>query len=249
MKLYKAEAIVIRSRKYSEADCIITLYSRERGKIDAIAKGVRKLKSTKRGGVQLFTHGNFLLYEGRNLHTVTQCEAINSYGPLREELMKMSYATYIAELVDGFTVPEEGSDKVFALILASFTLLSALDEPELAVRVFEIRLMNLLGYNPQLDNCCNCYQPIKGSFKFSSSLGGLLCSNCFSHDPGALSCKMGSVKVLQQLATMDMRKLKVLKISPEIKREMERLMEEYLLLRVDKKLKTTGFIKKLKSFI
>lgn len=249
MKLYKAEAIVIRTRKYGEADYLLTLYSRERGKIGAIAKGVRKVKSAKRGGVQLFTYGNFLLYEGRNLHTVTQCEAIDTFAALQEDLIKMTYATYIAELVDGFTVEEEGNDRVFALVLATFNLLMALPETELVARAFEIRLMNILGYSPTLDRCCNCHQPINVPFKFSTRLGGVLCSKCFSNDPYAVKCNLGSIKVLQQLLTIDLRRLKILKLSTDIKAEIENIMQDYILLRVEKKLKTADFIKKLKSYM
>lgn len=249
MKVYKAEAIVIRTRKYGEADSILTLYSRERGKIDAIAKGVRKLKSTKRGGVQLFTHGNFLLYEGRNLHTVTQCEAIDSFLALTTDLVKMTYATYISELVDGFTVAEEGNDVVFALILVTFNLLAAFDEPEIVTRAFEIRLMDIMGYSPQLEVCCNCHDEIKGPFRFSPRLGGLLCSDCLDNDPSALQCNMGSVKVLQQLQRMDLRRLNILKVSPEIRREIEKLMQEYINLRVERKIKTADFLKDLKNYI
>lgn len=246
MKLYKAEAIVIRTRKYGEADYLLTLYSRERGKIGAIAKGVRKVKSAKRGGVQLFTHGQFLIYEGRNLHTVTQCEPIDIFSSLKADLTKMSLATYVAELVDGFTVEEEGNDQVFALILATFNLIAALTEPELAVRAFEIRLMNLLGYNPLLDHCCNCHQSIDATFKFSTRLGGVLCSNCFAEDIYAVKCSLGSMKVLAQLSTIDLRKLTVLKMSSQIKQEIENIMQDYLMLRVDKKIKSVDFLKNIK---
>lgn len=238
---------MVRSRKYGEADSLLTLYSRERGKINAIAKGVRKLKSTKRGGVQLFTHGNFLLYEGKNLHTVTQCEPINSFAPLREDLLKMSYANYVSELVDGFTVEEEGNDEVFGLIISTFFLLNAFDEAEMTIRAFEIRLMNILGYSPQLVNCCNCYRPVKGQFKFSSRLGGVLCSECLPQDPYAFKCSMGSIKVIKQLAVLDLRKLNVLKISQELKQEIEHIMQDYISLRVERKLKTAEFIKTLKN--
>lgn len=249
MKVYKAEAIVIRTRKYGEADSLLTLYSRERGKIDAIAKGVRKLKSSKRGGVQLFTHGHFLLYEGRNLHTVTQCEAIDSFLALSTDLVKMTYATYISELVDGFAVAGEGSDIVFALILVTFNLLAAYDDPELVVRAFEIRLMDIMGYSPQLQECCNCHNEIKGPFRFSARLGGLLCGGCLDNDPYALQCNMGSIKVLQQLQRIDLRRLNILKVSSEIKSEIEKLMQEYLKLRVERKIKSVDFLKQLKNYI
>ncbi len=100
MAVYHADAIVIRSQEYGESDRILTVFSREYGRIQVIAKGVRKPKSRQRGGTQLFTYADFLLYRGRSLDTVSQVSPKESFAHLWNDLERTMAATGIAELLD-----------------------------------------------------------------------------------------------------------------------------------------------------
>jgi DNA repair protein RecO (recombination protein O) len=239
---YKAEAIVLRSRKLNEADNLITLFSREHGKLCVVAKGVRKPTSRKRGGVQLFTHGNFLLYTGKTLDYITQCESKNSFAKLVRELELFAHASYLAEIVDGLIVEKQPQEEVYLLLLTCLHLLEH-HNPELLTRAFELRLVNLLGYRPQLTECVHCAQPLPAKqFKFSAALGGVLCPACWGEDFFASKCSPATLGALLQLQRMDLRRLGVLKLNPEIRQEMAKLLRLFLNYRLERKLKALDFL-------
>lgn len=238
---YQVEAVVLRSRSYGEADAILTLYSREKGKISAIAKGVRKPKSRKRAGVQFLSHGKFLMYEGKSLDTVTQCEALHSFAFLQDDLVKMAYANYMAELLEAFVVEGEGNDALFFLFLTTLHLLADYDS-DVLVRSFELRFLTLLGYRPILEHCVSCEGALGTEVRFSSDLGGVLCQGCFGKDPYAAKCSRGTVEIMKTLTKQDLRKLKVLKVGQEAKSELGRILRWYILARSEKNLKTLSFL-------
>lgn len=247
MKDYKTEGIIIRVRDYNEADRIITLLTREHGKVQAIAKGCRKQKSRKRGIIQQFIYGDFILYRGRSLDTITQCEARESFAVLREDLDRMAYGSYVTELLDGFAIPGERQEELFYLTLISLHLLS-LDDPVLVTRAFEIRLMNLLGYRPHLETCVNCGGKLTGArIAFSSRLGGCLCQFCVPGDPESSVCSMGTINMLRQLSTWDLKRLRILKMTPDIRKESGEMMKKYIAARLDKKIKSADFLQSLES--
>jgi len=102
----KVEAVVLRHSDYGEADRLLTLYSREQGKLRAIAKGVRKMQSRKAGHLEPFTQVALMLAKGHDMWIVTQAEAIEPLQPLREDLTRIGYAGYVVELLDRFTYEE-----------------------------------------------------------------------------------------------------------------------------------------------
>jgi len=247
MRDYKTDGIIIRVRDYHEADRIVTLFTRDCGKVQAIAKGCRRQKSRKRGLIQLFTYGHFALYKGRSLDTITQCEGKESFGALREDLDRMAYGAYMAELLDGFVNAGEPHEDLFYLTLVCFHLLTV-EDPELVTRAFETRTMGLLGYRPHLEDCVQCGQRLEGpQVAFSSMLGGSLCGFCANCDPAAVACNMGTLNMLKQLAEWDIRKLRVLRMNDETKREIGEILGTYIGHRLEKKIKSADFLKSLTS--
>ncbi len=108
-RLYRTPAIILKRQDFGEADRILTLFTPERGKLRVIAKGARKITSRKGGHIELFTYSNLLIAKGRNFDIVTQAETIQSFRKLREDLSRITYAYYIAELVDLFTQENEAN--------------------------------------------------------------------------------------------------------------------------------------------
>ena len=106
-RTYRTEAVVIRRSDFGEADRLLTLFSADRGKTRAIAKGARKPQSRKTGHVELFMRSKFLIAEGRDLDIVTQAEMVEAYAPLRDDLVRATYASYAVELLDQTRLPGE----------------------------------------------------------------------------------------------------------------------------------------------
>lgn len=239
--LYKAEVLVIREREYGEADKILTLYSPTRGKIGAIAKGVRRLHSTLRPLAQLFVHGDVVLYAGQNLHTLTQGRVRESLTGICEDWERFGAAEYLAELVDAFILPEEADPAIFALLLSCLRQLnSGAVEAQLVLRWFEIRLLSRLGYQPRLQACANCGQGLEDQSRpvFSPQLGGVLCPRCHAQDPAAMSISAGSLAVLRHLLAVPLPQLRRLKLSVPLKEELRVALGRYLELRLEKHLKS-----------
>ncbi|SJZ71451.1 DNA repair protein RecO [Selenihalanaerobacter shriftii] len=247
MSLYKTEAIVLRHYELGEADKIIVLYTRNNGKVKAVANGVRKTKSRLAGGVELFTYNDLLLYKGKSLFTISQCEIMNSFANLRGDLFKMAYASYLTEVVNEFAIEEEKNEPLFALILTTLYLLSEKDDLELIIRFFELRLLNLLGYRPEVTGCVECDKVINKikRVKFSSQSGGIVCTECSSFDQYAMHISRGALAIMQRLLEIDYRKLDRLKVPDNFRRELAKILPNYLQSIIEKKLKSLDFIQTL----
>ncbi|HEX7593313.1 MAG TPA: DNA repair protein RecO [Anaerolineae bacterium] len=201
-RLYRVEAIVLKRSDYGEADRLLTLFTPDLGKLRAIAKGARKPSSRKSGHVELFTHSALLIARGRHLDVVTQADTLDAFLPLRENLDRLGFAYYLAELVDQFV--EEGdalsrgeyhtrsessaprddgtveNQPLFDLLFHALKWLGdAATDPALLARFFELHLLQHVGYRPQLFQCVNCGTPLEPVQNFfSAEAGGALDPKC-----------------------------------------------------------------------
>lgn len=242
MSLYKTQALVLRSKEYAEADCLLTLLTRNKGKVRAIAKGVRKPTSRLRGGVQLFTLDEMLLYEGKNLDIVTQSQCLEGFTLLQESIGSMTAASYWAELLDSLIPEGEVDSEVFNLALAGFHIIS-LEAKELIVRGLEIKLLALLGYNPLLDKCVACGQPfgLQEKVAFSTVLGGVLCYSCQKGDNHYITREV--MQVWQQLVRMDLGKISRIKVSGQGMTILDNVIEAFLYTQLGYPLKARPILK------
>jgi DNA repair protein RecO (recombination protein O) len=242
-EILKTKAIVLRARNYSEADQLLTLYTEKAGKLTAIVKGVKKPKSKLRGGVQVFSHTNIALFLGKSLATVTQAEPIDTFSPLREDLLRMSYAAYLAEFFDVITPEGEQDIRLFTLFLIGLHLLS-LDDPWLVARVMEIRLLTELGYQLQLANCVNCGQKVSLGILFAPESGGVICPDCSGEKLGNGIIKISgeTIVLLYQFMEMELSKINRLRISAKAKKEIEEILDLHITACLGKKLKSKDFL-------
>ncbi|HQZ71660.1 MAG TPA: DNA repair protein RecO [Anaerolineae bacterium] len=246
--LQRSEAVVLRRHDYGEADRILTLFTRERGKLHAIAKGVRRIASRKSGHLELFTRCRLLLARGRNLEVVTQAETVDAYGPLREDLVRTAYAYHLAELTDRLTADENPSPGVFDLLTAMLGALTVAEEPSLVARYFEVRLLGLAGYRPQLFHCALCQQLLaEEGNAFSPSGGGALCPDCAGRPGDALHLDGAAFRVLRFLQTRDWSDAGALRLSPATRGALERLTGAYIEQILERDLSSMGFLRSLRS--
>lgn len=249
MKAYQTEAVVLRSRKYLEADCLLTLLTKEKGKVTAIAKGVRKSSSKLRGGVQVFTLNDMLLYHGRTLDTVTQSQCLETFAPLQEDLTAVAAASYWSELIESLTPERERDPRLFQLAVAGYHLL-CLTTNKVIVRGLEIKLLSYLGYKPYLDGCVVCTSPLAENEKvvFSVSQGGIICPNCAKHGQGlerSMPFSAEAVQIWQQMLKMELSKLQRLRVSTRGLAILERVTESFLLEQLDYPLKSRALLQEV----
>ena len=181
----KTEALVMGSIRLREADRIVTLYTRERGRLSAVAKGVRRTRSRIGGRLEPFSLVHVVLYTGSgSLYTVTAVETLRSFQGVRDSLDRMEEGGRLLEAVRRLFPEEEGNPAAFNLLVRGVARLAvAADRPSAALTVLATRfkLLVALGYLPELDTCVQC-----GSDEmlcgFRPSLGGMICTECYPHE-------------------------------------------------------------------
>jgi len=249
-RLYNTPAIILRRRNFGEADRLLTVFTPQRGKLRLLAKGARKTKSRKAGHIELFTHAALQVARGRNLDILTQADTVESYRNLRQDLDKIGHAYYVVELVDRFTEEEDPAQPVFQLLALTLARLNDAKARQqyLALRFFELRLLGLTGFQPQLHFCVNCNQPIKEEANtFSLNDGGLLCPACASSHSPAKPLSIGALKTLRFLQTRSWEQISGLQLSPAVQQEVEPLLLAYITFTLERNLKSAAFLKRLRK--
>jgi DNA repair protein RecO (recombination protein O) len=247
-RLYKTEAIVLRRRDLGEADKILTLYTPYRGKIRAVAKGVRKTTSKLGGHVELFTHSLMMLAQGRNLDIVTQSQTIHSFQAIRGNLERTTQAFYVLELVDRFT--EEGIENqpLFRLLLNVLDSLDSSPNRELALRHFELHLLGAVGYRPELRRCLGCSADLRPvSNFFSPAAGGTLCPNCGTADRLARPLSLNALKVLRLLQDTGGPAATRLRLEARLRDELETVLREYISYLLEGEPRSARFLRWLRK--
>ena len=246
---FRVEAVVLRHADYGEADRLLVLFTREHGKLRALAKGVRKLTSRKAGHLEPFTRVRLQLARGRDLLLVTQADTVEAYQPLREDLVRTGYAAYVIELLDRFVYEEEGADpQLFRLLTDTLERLCDPADPRLAVRYYEVRLLDRLGFRPHLFECANCSAAIEPVDQyFSAEAGGVLCPRCGAGLPGARPVSVGALKYLRHFQRSGYAEARRARPDEAAQAELENLMQHYLTYVLERGLNTPGFIKRVRS--
>ncbi len=240
---YRAQGLVIRHREFGEADRILTIYTLEKGKLQAIAKGVRKLKSRKAGHLEPFTQVMLQLAKGRNLEVVTQVETIRNFDNIRENLKLTAQAAYVLELLDRFTYEEGENRALYNLVVETLSRLDAGISPGLVTHYYEVHLMDILGFKPQLQECVVCGAAIQPEDQyFSAKLGGVICQNSLSGDPSAWPISMNALRYLRFFQRSPWPQVKNRTIPEEVDHELSKLIEKYLTYLLEYSLKTPGFL-------
>jgi DNA repair protein RecO (recombination protein O) len=245
-RTYQTEAIVIKKTKLGEADRVLTLYTPDLGKIQAVAKGVRRPRSKLAGHLELLTYSLVSLARGRNIDTIIGSQTINSFMPLKNDLNLIAYALYATELVNQFTPDNIENRPLFHLLLKTMERLCQSGDGDLILRYFELQLLSEVGYRPQLQECVACHQllnPVINSF--SSSAGGMLCPNCA--EPFSIPLSIDSFKVLRFLQSSEWSVVSRLKLSPEICHELEMVTRHYLRYLLERELKSAAWLDTLRQ--
>ena len=245
---YQTEAIIIKKIKLGEADRILTLYTPHLGKIQAVAKGVRRPRSKMAGHLELLTQSQVSLARGRNLDTITGSQTIDSFLPLKSNLELTSYGLYAIELTHQFTADHVENYPLFGLLLETMHRLCQGGNSELVLRYFELHLLNLVGYRPQLEQCVSCHSPLQPiSNLFSPSAGGVLCPNCLKSQPLTHPLSVNALKVLRWLQGSDFNATSKLRMKPALSRELEGVTRGYIEYLLEREVKSTAWLDSLRG--
>jgi len=245
---YQTEAIIIKKTKLGEADRILTMYTPGLGKIQGVAKGVRRPKSKLSGHLELLTYSQVTLALGHNLDTITGSQTINSFTPLKTDLWLTSYGLYVIELINQFTAEHVVDENLFKLLLDTLQNLCQTNNRELLLRYFELHLLNEVGYRPQLQECVTCHkilEPVANSF--CARIGGTLCPTCGANQPFACPISVDALKVLRFIQRNNHGAVGRLKINLALSRELEEITRSYLKYLLEREVRAANWLDELKE--
>ncbi|GAC1305274.1 MAG: hypothetical protein NVSMB21_06730 [Vulcanimicrobiaceae bacterium] len=198
---YKTSAIVLRARNLGEADKIVTLFTSERGKLDAVAKGVRRAKSQLAGRLEFVTEASLTMHRGRNLDVITSAAIACEHWRAIVAPGAFATAHVVAELIDSFCELDYAMPDVYALLRGMLRALAVAPAPQALIARFELRLLGALGYAPEADACVRCGEPLDALAAWADrEAGGLSCERCRPHRADDLALDADDVANFRGLA-------------------------------------------------
>ena len=245
---FRVEALVLRHRDIGEADRLLWLYTRQYGKLRVRAKGVRKTLSRKAGHLEPMTHVALQLARTRGLPLVTQAETLDAFLSLREDLTSMGYALYVLELLERFTFDEETHPELYYLGVQTLRRLQDADDSRLPVRYYEMRLLDLLGFRPQLFQCVQCGAVIQPEAQyFAFLLGGVLCPRCGEGHEHVRPVSVDALRYLRHFQrSMDYAEAQKAQPADAVYAELENLLQAYLSFLLERRLNTPDFLRRVR---
>jgi DNA repair protein RecO (recombination protein O) len=248
MPVYSAEAVVLRKVDYGEADRILTLFTRERGKLPAIAKAVRRAKSRMSGQLDVFSHGQMLLAEGRRMDVVTQFQRLTRSDGLASDLPRGAAAAVVVEVADKVLEERHPQPELFEVVVGAIGHLS---DPAVSSRLeladFLMRVLGELGYTPALSECARCGKPIgETGLGFSPIAGGVICADCNRNELPSPPISARAVKVLRVCASGDRDLFFRLRLDEDDLAALEGALEAQLEHHLDRQLKSIDFARRVR---
>lgn len=187
---YTTEAINLKAYPLKESDKIVVMYSKDKGIIRAVAKGIKKPKSSLGARMDSFIANTLLLAKGRNMDIVSQAETVNAFGNTRKDLDKIFYSMYLTEIINSFGVENDPcANEIYTILYSALKTIA--DAPSkkdilLAVLKFQLKIMHTSGFSPEFKNCLKCGCEINDNAYFLLNEGGIICPECINDARGKL---------------------------------------------------------------
>jgi DNA repair protein RecO (recombination protein O) len=244
-RVYKTEAIVLRTMDLGEADRVLTVLTPRLGKLRVIAKGVRRPRSRIGGGLQPFSDVQLVLAVGRTFDVVTSTSLEDPHLGLRNDLHSTAAAWYVVELADRFCEGAADSHEAFRLLAQALSALDAGDEVsrEVVVRWYELALLAAMGFRPELGQCLECGAVIEPEGNAYSPVGGgVVCPSCTHASHGARPISADALKVMRHLLRSPLVGVLRLRLDSALQREVERLLHATVSAVLERELRTRDFL-------
>ncbi len=248
MPTFVDEAVVLRRIDFADADRILTVLTREHGKLGVIAKGVRKPRARMAAHTDLFVRSSMQLAQGRGeLFTLTQAQRVDVPTPMADPL-RAACAALIAELADSVLEAHHPDAATYDLIAGALSdTLDNQRDPRGVVVWCTRRLIDRLGYAPRVDDCVGCERPLpEAPAWFSASGGGMLCASCAVNDPSAVECSVRVIKVLRCIQARNLDLYVRLRLDDATLTTFESILERELAQHLGRGLRSFDVMRALK---
>jgi DNA repair protein RecO (recombination protein O) len=246
MAIIKTEAIVLKRYDLRETSLLVTFFTLDFGKVSGELKGIRTDPKKFASQVEVFSHNEIIFYQKRNssVHLVSQCDLKDGFMPIKQNMPAITAASVIVELLDSIMPQEDKNEEVFRLAISALSELTA-GNAEKITTVFKIKLLSLSGFKPHLDSCVSCGLSVIALPKFSLNLGGLLCPKCNPKDTTSRSIFKGTVATILHIERNDLKNNLSLGMNPQIKKELDLVLNSFLNFHLGRELKSQRTINKL----
>ncbi|SHI37931.1 DNA repair protein RecO [Propionispora hippei] len=239
--IYPVEAVLLAVRDWRDADRLVTLFSKEQGKLTAVAYGARRPSNRLAGSIQPFAYLDLQLQSGTGMEVIKQCEVKNHFRPVREELTSMSYASFLTELVIELCPERQPEPLLFDILLDAFSLMRTRN-PRIVALAAAWKIVEISGYVPEWQVCVACGQALQYPAFFDAGAGGAACSVCSSRE---LQLDKPAVELINTLLELDFKQPEDFSVTGAALVQAEAVLVKYLLYCLDKPLKSLGFIRQL----
>lgn len=230
-RLFRTEGIILKSFKLNEADKIVTIFTKDYGKIKGIVKGVRKTRSQFGSSMENLTIIKFLAYKGKNLITISQSEIINSFFPQSKDLSRYGLAINCSEIIDKLSAEEDLNLKLYDLFQNFLLLLKDEQNPILLTESFKWKLLVILGYQPELRKCIHCHNLLNREkhYIFDIPKGGVSCFNCLE-EVGTYQVKVTDylIRLLRRILVVDLADIHNKYLNQIILSELSKITDLFL---------------------
>jgi DNA repair protein RecO (recombination protein O) len=249
MSSEKATAIVLRVVDFSESSLVVTLYSREFGKLGALAKGAKRLKSPFESALDLLALCRivFLRKTSDVLDLLTEAKLLRRFRPAGRDLHRLYAGYYVAELLRDLTDEDEPHPELFDLADETLAALNSSEPVLRRVIRFELGLLRELGHMPSWETCVECGRtvPAAGRIAFGHLDGGVLCAGCRGGKKQVATVSAGVVRTLAQLADPATNAWRRLEIDPQRMGELRGILNHYLTHLLGQKPRMHAYLEKM----
>lgn len=252
MALYKTQALVLKSINLSESDRLVTFLTENHGKVKCVAKGARKAKNRFWGSLEPMSQINLIYFgkENQNLYRLNQADIIEPFQSIRDDFGKLYKGIYFLELIDSMTLEGHQDKQIYNLLQQTLVTLKHQTGLDTLIRLFEIRLLTLSGYKPQIDHCVACKTVSENSiFKFSFIQNGILCGNCSGRITADIQFTTGTRNYIKKLMEIEIISCGRIRFPKHQAKEIEKLTHRLVLSRLGREPKSYPFIKSMAKYI
>lgn len=241
----KTQGIIIKRMNFGEADRILTILTERFGKVKAIAKGVRKAKSKLAGSLEPFMLVDLILRPGATFFLVTGAEIVESYDSLHQDIQKISKAFYLGEIIDRFVEEHQVLARSFPVLHYSLKNIDA-GASDLATRIFELKMIEAAGFQPQLYECVHCKTKLSDEQNYWDEVeGGVICGACQDKFRHGKRISNNAIKVLRLIEKNDHTLPDRLSLSDSDQSEVSAILSDYIKSIIEREIRSARFMREV----
>lgn len=246
----RTKGLILKQTDFGEGNRMLTIFTENLGVVKAAVYGVRQKKSRNAAATQLLSYSDFMLFQGKSeVLSVNSVTALDSFFPLQEDLLKLSLASYLAEITAYFMEVNESNPPLLRLLLNTLYAIAYQNlDPKMAKAVYELRLASAMGYAPNLSACSACGE-VREVGWFSAECGGAICPDCHTKHRDDLLMSPAAYRALYYILTAPEKKVFSFRVSPDVSEEIGRISEHYLLYCAETQFSSLTYLKNLLTIL